>query len=75
NSIKSVLQRISLASAIYYIWNERNNRIFTQEQKDTQCLFNAIEEIIKLQLLNLKVKRSVAVLKVEWYTLIRVVEM
>ncbi|GKD87358.1 ATP-dependent DNA helicase PIF1-like protein [Tanacetum coccineum] len=30
------------------------------EQKDTQCLFNAIEKIIKLQLLNLKVKRSVA---------------
>ncbi|GKE35893.1 RNA-directed DNA polymerase, eukaryota, reverse transcriptase zinc-binding domain protein, partial [Tanacetum coccineum] len=63
NTIKSIIQRISIATAIYYIWNERNKRIFTQEQRNSQCLFNGIEENIKLQLLNLKVKKSLAVMK------------
>ncbi|GJV17423.1 RNA-directed DNA polymerase, eukaryota, reverse transcriptase zinc-binding domain protein [Tanacetum coccineum] len=63
NTIKSIIQRISIATAIYYIWNERNKRIFTQEQRNSQCLFNEIEENIKLQLLSLKVKRSLAVMK------------
>ncbi|GKA29971.1 uncharacterized mitochondrial protein-like protein [Tanacetum coccineum] len=63
NSIRSVIQRITIATSVYYIWNKRNKRLFTQKQRSCQCLFNGIEESIKLQLLSLKVKRSIAVMK------------
>ncbi|GJT04162.1 mitochondrial proton/calcium exchanger protein-like protein isoform X1 [Tanacetum coccineum] len=63
NSIRSVIQRITIATSVYYIWNKKNKRIFTQEQRSCQCLFNGIEESIKLQHLSLKVKRSIAVMK------------
>ncbi|GJR57148.1 uncharacterized mitochondrial protein-like protein [Tanacetum coccineum] len=44
--------------------NERNKRIFSQEQRNSQSLFNGIEENLKLQLLSLKVKKSLAVKRV-----------
>ncbi|GJW90665.1 hypothetical protein Tco_0168218 [Tanacetum coccineum] len=34
-SIKSVLRRIILAACVYFIWNERNKRLFTSDKKLT----------------------------------------
>ncbi|GKA05488.1 40S ribosomal protein S15a-5-like protein, partial [Tanacetum coccineum] len=63
NTIKSIMERMTIATVIYYIWNERNKRIFSQEQRNCQSLFNGIEENLKLQLLSLK--RNVEMLK--WF--------
>ncbi|GJZ97390.1 RNA-directed DNA polymerase, eukaryota, reverse transcriptase zinc-binding domain protein [Tanacetum coccineum] len=68
SSIGSVLNRLAIANTVYFIWNERNKRIFSHEQRNWQSLLNGIVESIKLQLLGLKVKNSDAVKKVskEW---------
>ncbi|PWA61128.1 ankyrin repeat-containing domain, PGG domain protein [Artemisia annua] len=50
NSIGSVLRRISLGEVVYNIWKERNERIFTGEKKDTECLLKLIIDGIKLHL-------------------------
>ncbi|GJT91413.1 RNA-directed DNA polymerase, eukaryota, reverse transcriptase zinc-binding domain protein [Tanacetum coccineum] len=52
--IKSVLDRMVFATVIYFIWNERNKRIFTQEQRNAQDILNGIVESIKMQLMCLK---------------------
>ncbi|GKC48449.1 hypothetical protein Tco_1066171 [Tanacetum coccineum] len=36
NTIKSVLDGMAIATVVYFIWNEMNKRIFSQEQKDCQ---------------------------------------
>ncbi|GKC39023.1 cytochrome P450 [Tanacetum coccineum] len=66
--IKSVLDRMVFATVIYFIWNERNKRIFTQEQKNAQDILNGIVESIKMQLMCLKVRSSSAVKEIskEW---------
>ncbi|GJY81765.1 RNA-directed DNA polymerase, eukaryota, reverse transcriptase zinc-binding domain protein [Tanacetum coccineum] len=64
NSISSVLRRIGLATAVYYIWKERNNRLFTGEAMDNMSLKKIIIESIKLQLLSLKVKKSAQVIRI-----------
>ena len=68
NTINSVLARITLETAVYHIWKERNTRIFTGEELEAKVLLNIIVEKIKLQLLCLNVKRSPQTLKVakEW---------
>ena len=48
NSIGSVLMRIVLATVVYYIWKERNTRLFTGEEMDVQGLLKIIIENIKL---------------------------
>ena len=68
NTIDSVLSRIVIATAVYYIWKERNTRMFTGEELDNQVLWSLIVEKIRIQLMCLKVKRSTQVLKIakEW---------
>lgn len=59
NNILSVLHRIVIATTVYYIWHERNQRLFEQNERNSKSLLNGIMESIKLQLLSLKVKKSV----------------
>ncbi|GJR75133.1 RNA-directed DNA polymerase, eukaryota, reverse transcriptase zinc-binding domain protein [Tanacetum coccineum] len=64
NNIWSVVRRISLAAVVYYIWQERNHRIFRGEKSDANGLIDTITETIKLKLMNLRVKESSEVRKV-----------
>ncbi|GJW01571.1 RNA-directed DNA polymerase, eukaryota, reverse transcriptase zinc-binding domain protein [Tanacetum coccineum] len=48
SNIKSVLDRMEFSTTIYFVWNERNKRIFTQEQRNCQDLLNGIVESIKM---------------------------
>lgn len=57
NTIDSVLARITLATAVYHIWKERNTRIFTGEELDVQVLLNIIVEKIKLPTTMLNCKK------------------
>ncbi|GKB97479.1 hypothetical protein Tco_0983616 [Tanacetum coccineum] len=65
NSINSIIRRISLAASVYMIWQERNNRIFRDEMRNPDEIYKILEDIIRMRLLSLKVKNSVAVKKAQ----------
>ncbi|PWA54852.1 reverse transcriptase zinc-binding domain-containing protein [Artemisia annua] len=79
NTIVSVVRRIGLAASVYYIWQERNWRLFKGVQRSTDELISQFNETVKLRLLSLKVKHSVAVVKVQndwnitWTILVEVI--
>ncbi|GJZ98249.1 RNA-directed DNA polymerase, eukaryota, reverse transcriptase zinc-binding domain protein [Tanacetum coccineum] len=64
-NIWSIARRIILNAAVYYIWQERNNRIFKQEKRDTETMANLIRETAMMKLIGLKVKDSATVNEVE----------
>ncbi|GJX56331.1 RNA-directed DNA polymerase, eukaryota, reverse transcriptase zinc-binding domain protein [Tanacetum coccineum] len=68
NAIRSILRRIILTTSVYYIWKERNSRLFNNKKESAQSLLQSIEENIRLQLQGLSVKGSVQVKAVakEW---------
>ncbi|GKB04236.1 hypothetical protein Tco_0832379 [Tanacetum coccineum] len=53
NSIRSMLRRFVLATSVYYIWKERNSRLFSSDIKKVDILLHDIKENIILQLLNM----------------------
>ncbi|GKG12120.1 hypothetical protein Tco_0346357, partial [Tanacetum coccineum] len=48
NNIWSVVRRLSLAAVVYYIWQERNQRIFRGDKRDADVLLDIINDTIKL---------------------------
>ncbi|GKC66612.1 hypothetical protein Tco_1099210 [Tanacetum coccineum] len=64
NNIWSAMRRLSLAAVVYYIWQERNQRIFKGSKRGEATLIDTINEIIKLKLMSIKVKNSNAVKRV-----------
>ncbi|GJZ20771.1 RNA-directed DNA polymerase, eukaryota, reverse transcriptase zinc-binding domain protein [Tanacetum coccineum] len=61
NNIGSVVRGLILAASVYYIWQERNGRIFRDERKKSDEIFDTIVDIVKCKLLS----NSNAVRKVE----------
>ncbi|GJX69408.1 hypothetical protein Tco_0305135 [Tanacetum coccineum] len=57
-SIKSVLRRIILAACVYFIWKERNKRLFTSDKKDSNDLTAEIVNYVRLKLTSLTVKMT-----------------
>ncbi|GKC52350.1 RNA-directed DNA polymerase, eukaryota, reverse transcriptase zinc-binding domain protein [Tanacetum coccineum] len=57
-SIWNILKKIGIATCVYYIWKERNDRIFTQEKKPYSQVLQSINENIRLQLMSLTIKKS-----------------
>ncbi|GKD28050.1 hypothetical protein Tco_1234264 [Tanacetum coccineum] len=68
NAIRSVVRRITLATAVYYIWKERKSRIFNDTKFPCENILQMIMENIMLQTQRLQVKKSKQVCKVamEW---------
>ncbi|GKE03962.1 hypothetical protein Tco_1395980 [Tanacetum coccineum] len=58
NSIRSVIRRLIFAASVYCIWQERNARIFKDERKRCEDVYNMMIETVKCKLLNLTVKES-----------------
>lgn len=61
NIISEVLGKIVLSTCVYFIWRERNARLFTTEKKNTNGMIKDIEDSVKLKLMNIKVKNYVQV--------------
>ncbi|GKC69795.1 reverse transcriptase zinc-binding domain-containing protein [Tanacetum coccineum] len=55
-NIGKVIARIALAAAVYFIWQERNWRIFKQEDRSVEL--KIITDNIRLRLMSLKVKQT-----------------
>ncbi|XP_071694959.1 uncharacterized protein [Rutidosis leptorrhynchoides] len=58
NQIWSVITRLVIAPAVYYIWQERNKRLFKGEKKNEKELAVLAIDFIRVKLLTLKVKQS-----------------
>ncbi|GJZ85640.1 hypothetical protein Tco_0650979 [Tanacetum coccineum] len=64
NNIWSTVKRISLVAVVYFIWQERNQRIFRGEKRNSNKLYDDIIDVIKLKLMNIKEKDLRAVRRV-----------
>ncbi|GKD87070.1 RNA-directed DNA polymerase, eukaryota, reverse transcriptase zinc-binding domain protein [Tanacetum coccineum] len=65
NSIWSIVRRLTIASTVYHIWQERNSRVFQQKNRSPGVLYQIIMDNVNCRLLSLKVKNSKAVKSVE----------
>ena len=54
-----------LLEDLYLIWQERNQRMFRDEQRSWIKLFDVLRETIRLRLMSFKTKKSIAMLKVQ----------
>ncbi|GJY96804.1 hypothetical protein Tco_0513714 [Tanacetum coccineum] len=60
NNVLNILRRLVCGVAVYYIWQEKNARIFGNGKKDEKMLCKEIKETIRMMLLSLQVKESKA---------------
>ncbi|GKE71444.1 hypothetical protein Tco_1529516 [Tanacetum coccineum] len=61
SSIWSIVTRLCLASAVYSIWRERNNRVFRDEVCNWEIVLEMICETVRLKLMGLTVNNTNAV--------------
>lgn len=64
SSIWSVVQRLVFGAAVYFIWQERNIRIFQNDFRTDETVFKIIVDTVRHKLMGLKIKRSLDVEKV-----------
>ncbi|XP_071694347.1 uncharacterized protein [Rutidosis leptorrhynchoides] len=64
NNISNVVNRIVFAACVYFIWNERNGRLFKLKKKAANELYETIYDHVRFKLVTMKIRRSAAVLKV-----------
>ncbi|GJS50125.1 hypothetical protein Tco_0600246 [Tanacetum coccineum] len=64
-NIWSIVRRLVCGTAVYYIWQERNNRLFRNEKRDINTIINIAKEAVGMKLLGIKVKESGMLKKVE----------
>ncbi|XP_071699400.1 uncharacterized protein [Rutidosis leptorrhynchoides] len=58
NSVNIVVAKIMFAASIYFIWQERNNRIFKKSHRTEVKLFEDIYATVILKLLSINFKSS-----------------
>ncbi|GJX59585.1 RNA-directed DNA polymerase, eukaryota, reverse transcriptase zinc-binding domain protein [Tanacetum coccineum] len=58
NKIWSVIQRLVFGAAIYFLWQERNFRIFQKKERCVDTLFDHIVNIIRYKLKGLSLKQT-----------------
>ncbi|GJY20023.1 putative reverse transcriptase domain, reverse transcriptase zinc-binding domain protein [Tanacetum coccineum] len=57
-SINSLLRRITLAACVYFIWCERNKRVFNSERRCSKVLIEEITIHLRMKLASLNVKST-----------------
>nr|XP_043612554.1 uncharacterized protein LOC122584457 [Erigeron canadensis] len=60
-SISSVLGRLVVAASAYYIWQERNNRLFKNHARPPDILVKTIKDTVRARLWKLKFKKTARV--------------
>ncbi|GKA31462.1 RNA-directed DNA polymerase, eukaryota, reverse transcriptase zinc-binding domain protein [Tanacetum coccineum] len=58
NTLWSIIQRLVFGVAVYFIWQERNFRLFRSVERPADKVFDIIVDTVRLRLLGLKIKRS-----------------
>ena len=57
-SIWSILQRLVIGAAIYYLWQERNFRTFQGRFRSFDEVFNLIKDTVRLRVMSLSLNAS-----------------
>ncbi|GJT92141.1 RNA-directed DNA polymerase, eukaryota, reverse transcriptase zinc-binding domain protein [Tanacetum coccineum] len=58
NGIWSIIQRLVLGAAVYFIWQERNYKLFRKCERSNDKLFSIITETVRLKVMGLKIIRT-----------------
>ncbi|GJT27388.1 RNA-directed DNA polymerase, eukaryota, reverse transcriptase zinc-binding domain protein, partial [Tanacetum coccineum] len=58
----NVVDKLLLAATVYYIWQERNKRIFKAEKRSVDAVSKLIKDCVKSKLMSIQVKKSKCVL-------------
>ncbi|KAK1427907.1 hypothetical protein QVD17_16636 [Tagetes erecta] len=58
-SISSTVDRLVLGAAAYYIWQERNARLFENDKRTPTQISNVILKTVRMRLLSIRVKDSI----------------
>ncbi|XP_071708811.1 uncharacterized protein [Rutidosis leptorrhynchoides] len=56
--IKNISNKIAIASAVYFVWMERNRRQFMKLMKSVDEVFQDIREYIRVKLVSIKVRST-----------------
>lgn len=57
-SIKSIMSRILFAACVYFIWHERNKRLFTNEKNEAKEVSMNVINYMRLKLSSLTVRKT-----------------
>lgn len=57
-SLIHIIDRLVLATSAYYIWQERNNRLFRNQLRPPETLSKEICDTVRLKLLGIKIKEN-----------------
>nr|XP_043620362.1 uncharacterized protein LOC122592233 [Erigeron canadensis] len=63
NAVANVVGRLILVATVYYIWQERNRRMFCGEERTENAVIESTSEAIKLRLMGLKVRKTEHVIR------------
>ncbi|XP_071687187.1 uncharacterized protein [Rutidosis leptorrhynchoides] len=63
NHIWSIINRWVVAACVYFIWQERNFRMFRNEERKEDVICSVIVNFVQCKLMSIKVKKSSAVMK------------
>nr|GEY48047.1 hypothetical protein [Tanacetum cinerariifolium] len=65
-SINTAVAELTIINkVVYFIWQERNKRIFKGERRDVNSLVQIIKEVIRLKLVGMEAKESKTIREVE----------
>ncbi|XP_022040603.1 uncharacterized protein LOC110943155 [Helianthus annuus] len=58
NSAKSIVSKLVVAASSYFIWQERNNRLFSRTQRNATVIANIVLHTVRLKLMTFKAGKS-----------------
>ncbi|GJW84185.1 hypothetical protein Tco_0157330 [Tanacetum coccineum] len=64
NKLRSVISKLVLAAAAYFLWQERNNRLFRKEKRSIDQVVDCIINSVRLKLVSCRWKSSRAALDI-----------
>ncbi|XP_071726798.1 uncharacterized protein [Rutidosis leptorrhynchoides] len=62
--IRNILNKVAIGAVVYYIWMERNRRIFRKVKKSVNEVSDEVKDFIRVKMTSLKVKDTKNVQKV-----------
>ncbi|GJY71769.1 hypothetical protein Tco_0475472 [Tanacetum coccineum] len=62
-SVHSVVGRLMFGAYVYYMWRERNKRIFTKEKRNVETMIEINEDSVKIRMISLGVLKNAHVIK------------
>ena len=64
-SIWEIIRKLCLGATIYFIWQERNGRLFSDNRRSAEALFSIISDEVRAKLVSITVKQNASVIKAE----------